>query len=120
MHVVGVRVVPVVRAPALVGGVRTPDLVIPDHVHDSHTAGEGELVALIVRGEQRSEEVVHRGLVGGVADIGAPVERTAFLVLALAADVAVATYAEAGGRRVTGQQQVAQRDRADLRRRVAR
>ena len=58
VHMVGVRVRPAVRLPALVGVVRAPHLVVEDDVHDPEPAGHRVLVAVAVVGEEPAEQVV--------------------------------------------------------------
>ena len=92
---VGVRAGTGVGLPAGGRRVGLEDLLVPDHVHDAEPAQVSPGVAGLVRGHQPGEQLVHLGHVLGVVRADAPVPGPALLVLARAADAAVAHDAEA-------------------------
>ena len=102
---VTVRVGAGVLAPARGGGVRAPDLAVPDQVLDAEPAGHRVAVAVLVGLEEPGRELLDPVPVTGLRRVqAAPVEGPTLLVLRGPADRAGPDDAEAAGRRVGAQQ----------------
>ena len=109
VHVILVAVGDAGAAVGLPAGTRvvgTPDLPVPDDVHDAEPASQRVLVALGIGGQQPVEQIVGDVALAERGD--APVPGAPLLVLALPARTAVAGDSRISRARVGGEHEVAE------------